>query len=146
MTGYQGRKGPNPIHGPVVPPVTTAKLNLLMLAIEHREGYGHAGNLPTRTNNPGDLMFAHQIGAKPYPVVGTDGKTRVYASFTTIEAGLGALRFQILLDAGRGQTVEQFINGYAPASDGNDPNSYLAFCMKAIDCTDKTIKLSAAIA
>lgn len=113
-----------------------SKLDILISAIERREGFdptGRSRDLPTRANNPGDLMFAGQLGASPYPVVGTDGKTRIYASFPTVAEGLAALRVQIYLNANRdGDTLDRFIYRYAPASDQNDPGSYLAGVMTAL--------------
>ncbi len=108
-------------------------IDVLAKAIARQEGFGLPGrNIPTRMNNPGDLMFAHQVGATPNPVTGADGKIRVYASFVTPDAGFTALKNQIRLDAGRGLTLAQFIRKYAPASDGNDPNSYLAYVQRAM--------------
>lgn len=122
-------------------------IDKLANAVARREGYGAAGkpNIPTRLNNPGDLMFAHQTGAVPHPVVGVDGKTRVYAAFATPAAGFYALKAQIRLDASRGETLAQFVNRYAPASDGNDPASYLAYVMKAMGVSDSSVTLASVI-
>jgi hypothetical protein len=117
-------------------------LEKLKQAIAQREGFAHIGSVPNRTNNPGDLIFVHQHGAKPYYVLGRDGIYRVYASFETSEEGWAALEAQIKLDAARGETLEQFIEKYSPASDGNDPESYLAFVMRELGIEDKTMKLT----
>jgi hypothetical protein len=124
----------------------TAPIDILIAAIEQREGFGIPGALPTRINNPGDLIFAHQHNAIPHAVAGKDGKTRIYAAFLTLADGLNALRIQICLNASRGDTLAQFIGRYAPASDGNDPTSYLAAVMRALGVTDATRKLQDIIA
>lgn len=67
-------------------------------------------------NNPGNLRFAGQEGA----VQGEGG----FARFSTPEAGYQALKNQIQLDAGRGFTLAQFINKYAPPSE-NDTQQYI---------------------
>jgi hypothetical protein len=123
-----------------------SKLVSLAIAIGRREGFGIAGDIPTRLNNPGDLMFARQKNAAPAAITGRDGKVRIYASFKTLADGWAALYAQIRLDAGRGKTLEEFIDKYAPGSDDNDPASYLAFVMRQIGCQDKTTKLSTLIA
>jgi hypothetical protein len=124
----------------------SANLETLKRAIAAREGFGRAHNVPSRTNNPGDLLYRQQRGATPYPVMGQDGKTRVYAQFRTVADGWAALEAQIRLDAARGETLEQFIEKYAPASDANDPASYLSFVMRAVGLQDKTVKLAELIA
>lgn len=131
---------------PILPIPTIPKLDILIAAIERREGFGIPRTLPTRLNNPGDLIFAHQHLAMPYPVIGKDGKTRIYAQFPTLADGLAALRFQIHLNASRGDSLQTFIWHYAPASDGNDPMSYLASVMRALGETDAQRKLAEVIA
>jgi hypothetical protein len=122
------------------------KLKLLMDAIAKREGFGHVGNVPTRMNNPGDLMFANQRYAVPRAVVGRDGKTRIYAQFPSPEDGFFGLEEQIKLDAGRGKTLAQFIAKYAPASDANGTGSYLNFVITALGEKDGSRKLADIIA
>jgi hypothetical protein len=122
------------------------KLVALAIAIGQREGFGIEGDIPTRLNNPGDLLYARQVNAAPHAVTGLDGKVRVYASFKTLADGWAALYAQIRLDAGRGKTLAEFIDKYAPGSDGNDPASYLAFVMRQISCQNASAKLAELIA
>lgn len=88
--------------------------------VQRIEGY-YPGSLSYRLNNPGNLTYAGQPGATPV----TSG-SHTWASFPTYEQGYQALENQIALDAGRGETIQQFINKYAPASDANNPTSYAA--------------------
>jgi len=67
-------------------------------------------------NNPGNLRYVGQSGASQ----GIGG----FAYFPTPEAGVQALKDQIALDAGRGHTLESFINKFAPPSE-NDTNTYV---------------------
>ena len=65
-----------------------------------------------RNNNPGNLRFANQPGA-------TRGELG-FARFNSPEAGIEALRRQVYLDTqGRGLTLSQFINKYAPPNENN---------------------------
>jgi hypothetical protein len=128
-------------------PIHPNKLQILIEAIERREGFGPPSNLPTRLNNPGDLMYANQPHAKPYPVKGTDGKTRYYAAFDTLEHGTQALRNQITLDAStaRHESIADFIGKYAPPSE-NNTGTYLAAVMLALGVTNPNTPLRQAIA
>ena len=74
-------------------------------------------NLGRRNNNPGNLRYAGQAGAKP----GEGG----FAMFDTLEDGYNALKKQINLDGLRNHTLRSFVYKYAPASDGNNPIKYL---------------------
>jgi hypothetical protein len=127
-------------------PQTTAGLMRVAQAIAKREGFGVAGTVPTRLNNPGDLTYAEQHNALPHGVTGRDGKLRVYAAFPSPMDGWLALYNQIRLDAGRGLSLRAFIKKYAPAADDNDPNSYLAFVMRFIGCQNPETKLAELIA
>jgi|TARA_A100001391_G_scaffold50952_1_gene31040 hypothetical protein len=80
---------------------------------------GEKGKQPLtiRNNNPGNLRFAGQDGAEK----GEGG----FARFKTAEAGMLAMRKQIVLDTQtRGQTLREFINKYAPPSE-NETTKYL---------------------
>jgi hypothetical protein len=123
-----------------------SKLATLIKAITHLEGGDRPGTLPARLNNPGDLLFMHQAGAIAHPIVGADGKTRVFAQFETPDAGRLALARQIGLNASRGDTLAQFIGHYAPASDGNNESAYLRGVMQALGETDATRKLADVLA
>ena len=73
--------------------------------------------LTIRNNNPGYLRVAGQDGAEK----GEGG----FARFKTAEAGMLAMRKQIVLDTQtRGQTLKEFINKYAPPSE-NETTKYL---------------------
>ena len=76
-------------------------------------------NVNPAYNNPGALMAAPssycQLGKAPNGVV----------QFCTIDDGWNALDNQISLDAGRGMTLQDMFNSYAPVSvPGNDPVAY----------------------
>jgi hypothetical protein len=72
-------------------------------------------------NNPGNLVFVGQDGAvKGEPKEGGGN----WAHFETPESGYAALQRQIELDAGRGLTLGQFVNKFAPAYE-NDTDTYI---------------------
>ncbi|GBQ07274.1 structural protein [Saccharibacter floricola] len=77
-----------------------------------------------RNNNPGNLRFARQDGARPEdPAHPKQG----FAVFNTPEEGLSALKRQLTLYNTRDHldTVEAIINKYAPRSDQNQTDSYI---------------------
>jgi len=82
------------------------------------------GSLSYRNNNPGNLTFANQAGATPVQVC--NPMCHTFASFDSYASGYAALENQISLDASRGESIQDFINKYAPASDNNNPTSYAA--------------------
>jgi len=89
---------------------------ILASAIQQIEGY-YPGTLAYRNNNPGNLIFVGQAGAAR----GEDG----FARFESYEAGLDALYRQLDLYAGRGFTIQQMMDKYAPAGHGgNNPAAY----------------------
>lgn len=72
-------------------------------------------------NNPGNLMFAGQEGAeKGEPKEGGGN----WAKFSSVEAGLKAIHRQVEKD--KGMTIRAFITKYAPPTDGNDTEKYIA--------------------
>lgn len=77
-------------------------------------------NIPTRTNNPGDLKFIGQQGASQDP--------SGFAKFNDPKAGFAALLNDIQSNINKNpkQTLADFANKYAPASDGNNPAQYAA--------------------
>lgn len=77
-------------------------------------------------NNPGNLVFAGQEGAEPgEDKLDKDGKAVAkWAKFPTVEAGFSALRKQIEKD--QEMTIRAFITKYAPPSDSNDTEKYIA--------------------
>lgn len=77
-------------------------------------------NIPTRTNNPGDLRFVGQTGATPDP--------SGFASFQSPKEGFGALLndVQSKINKSPTSTIADFANVYAPSSDGNNSAQYAA--------------------
>lgn len=68
-------------------------VHALALAIAHAEGYGIPGTIPTRANNPGDLV--ETTSPKTRPTLGTE-RISVYA---TAADGWRALHHQLQLIA-----------------------------------------------
>jgi hypothetical protein len=94
----------------------------LVLAIAHVEGWGITGDIPTRDNNPGDIIaskFATQQGA-----TGVDPRAPKFAVFATVADGLKA-ESDLLNEHYAGMTLRAGLNKYAPPSDGNDDSAYL---------------------
>lgn len=102
-------------------------------AIARMEGWGVAGNLPTRNNNPGDIdngRFAQAHGAEP----GTAGR---FAYFPTPAAGFQALR-ELLLAGYVSLTLEAALNKYAPPCE-NQTNAYIANVCEWTGLTPETV-------
>ena len=74
--------------------------------IQTIEGW-YPGSKSYRNNNPGNLKFDKQPEA-------TGADPQGFAVFPDYAHGLTALHKQIALDAGRGLTIQQFANKYAP--------------------------------
>lgn len=118
---------------------TSDKLDTWCHAIQEREGFFSPGENPNylegtpawRNNNPGNLVFENQIGAK------SSGR---FACFSTYQDGYNALK-NLLIWACTGQTTLYNPNGslvdfyavYAPSDDGNNPESYAAEVAKALN-------------
>lgn len=70
-------------------------------------------NIPTSTNNPGDLRFAGQSGAQP--------SSTGFAQFSSPQQGYAALLNQIQTDINNHPdwTLEDFATNYAPPSQNN---------------------------
>jgi hypothetical protein len=96
----------------VLDPSTTSTI---AAKIQQIEGY-YPGTVAYANNNPGNLVFAGQSGA----TLGAGG----FARFATYSDGLNALNDQIQLYAGRGMSIQDMMNVYAPASPGNNPVAY----------------------
>lgn len=77
-------------------------------------------NLPTRTNNPGDLKFIGQEGATK--------DSSGFASFQSPKEGYGALLndVQTKINRSPNSTLADFANTYAPPTDGNNTAQYTA--------------------
>src|SRR3974390_195299 len=74
-----------------------------------------SGTPASDNNNPGNLEYAGQAGAK---------KNGRWAQFDTPEDGYRALQSQIDIDSKRGGTLGDYINKYAPKKE-NDTETYL---------------------
>ncbi|NDO80209.1 hypothetical protein CJP72_05280 [Citrobacter sp. NCU1] len=73
-----------------------------------------------RNNNPGNLNFVGQYGAKL-----EDGPDARFAQFPSMLDGIAALDKQVGLYLKRGtNTIDKIIDIYAPKSDKNDTNAY----------------------
>jgi hypothetical protein len=108
---------------PTASPTAVSPINLtgdafvrLQRAIEKQEGYT-PGTLAYRNNNPGNLKFVGQPGA----TMGEGG----YAKFPDYASGVEAVKRQLGIDAGRGLTLGQEINKWAPPNENNTAQ-YLA--------------------
>jgi hypothetical protein len=93
-----------------------------------REGWGaKPDNLPTRQNNPLDLMHA-PLESHP------EGAPNSIGSFQTPADGWEAGLRQCQLWASRGLTVEQAMAIQAPAAAGNDTAGYIIFICGRVGC------------
>lgn len=112
------------------------KMDRLVIAISTHEGWSPVGSAEAkngsrayRNHNPGNLR------ASPFAYKIEDG----YAVFRNDIIGLIALQWDIMQKA-KGQTVtgltgkstiEQLMHKYAPSSDNNDTEAYIAYVEKA---------------
>lgn len=117
-----GMQDPNE-YGPPQPPATRnepteSKSGDLRRELEAPSGVDIpvSSRLAHVNNNPGNLRFAGQSGARQ----GEGG----FAAFDSPEDGAAALYRQIDLDASRGMSLKQFVNKYAPPSE-NDTVQYV---------------------
>jgi hypothetical protein len=90
----------------------------LASAIATQEGYFVKGSRPDRNNNPGDLRRAPWL---PHAVIVDN-----FWVPSSREAGIAGLYHQICLAIARGETLRQLINIWAPPSDNNPTDTYLA--------------------
>jgi hypothetical protein len=105
-------------------------------AIATMEGFYKPGSVANRLNNPGNLVYAGQRFAKARPITGADGKVRTYCKFEEAEEGWKAMHRQLRLFAGRGLTLLETIQKWAPREDGNDPDGYAAFVARRLGSVD----------
>jgi hypothetical protein len=78
-----------------------------------------------RNNNPGNLNYVGQAGAH---LEAPGGR---FAAFGTMTQGLGAMADQLeRYMIGGTDTIRKIVNKYAPASDHNNVNAYIADLMK----------------
>ena len=96
-----------------------------------REGWDIPGDLPTRQNNPLDLMHAP---GETHPV---DAPQSI-GSFDTPADGWEAGLRQLNLWAARNLTVAQALAIQAPPS-ANDTASYIQFVTHGLGCTPDTL-------
>lgn len=65
-----------------------------------------------RYNNPGNLVFANQPGAKPLKAYDPAMRAyQTYAKFDTLAMGVAATQRQLALDASRGKTLRERFSG-----------------------------------
>ena len=107
----------------------TTTTNTIAATIQQVEGY-YPGTLAYQNNNPGNLIFVGQAGATK----GAGG----FAKFATYDDGKQALDDQIQLYAARGMSIQDMMNVYAPASDGNNPTAYAAQIASALGVSPST--------
>jgi hypothetical protein len=101
----------------------------LATLIAQMEGWLVSGSLAQINNNPGNLRYVGQAGAT--------GSYKGYATFSTPEAGWAALERQLQLDAASGDTLQKFINEYAPPSE-NDTSNYLQYLVSGLGVSAST--------
>ena len=111
----------------VLDPSTTATIAGV---IQQQEGW-YPGSVAYRNNNPGNLIYAGQAGATR----GADG----FAVFDSYSDGLAALNNQLQLYAGRGMSISDMMNVYAPATQaGNNPTLYASRIADALGVDPST--------
>ena len=118
----------------VVQVLAPSQVSTIAGTIQKVEGY-YPGSVAYRNNNPGNLVYVGQAGA-----LGADANG--FAIFPDYATGLRALNDQIQLYAARGLSIQGMMQIYAPASDGNDPNSYAAQVAGALGVDPSTSLLS----
>lgn len=100
----------------------------LCAAIARQEGFfsKNPSVTPIINHNPGDIRFAHQTNATR-PDGSTVGNLQVepIAKFSSAQAGICGLYRDVLAKVATGMTLRELIYVWAPASDGNQPGSYL---------------------
>jgi hypothetical protein len=77
---------------PALPGNTSAQVQAIAQAIAAAEGYGPAGNIPTKANNPGDLC----MGDQGQGVITSSGGEKITV-YSSAQAGWNALYNQINL-------------------------------------------------
>ena len=112
----------------------THPIELLCCAIASQEGWWLEDSIPLMRNNPGDLDYAGQIGARwpvewrdtrwgqPFP--GESVPDPDIAIFASKALGVAALFRQVWLQVAEGQTVRQIVAQWAPPTE-NNTSAYL---------------------
>lgn len=93
--------------------------------IGRMEGFGISGTIPTIDNNPGDLRHSPHSSHE-------DEDPNAIGEIDTPADGWSDLDRQLKLYADRGLTLRQMVEEATPASDGNNPEAYLAFLSKGL--------------
>lgn len=79
-----------------------------------KDGSWNTKALGYRYNNPGNLIFAKQPGARPVTAFDPGmGKDQKYAHFDTLALGIAATERQLALDASRGETLRERMDTWA---------------------------------
>ncbi|MFT8334720.1 MAG: structural protein [Acetobacter orientalis] len=87
-----------------------------------------------RNNNPGNLNFAHQLGA----VIETGVSNPRFARFPTMDDGVKALCHQLVLYFGRGiNTVAKIVGQWAPPQE-NITSAYIAYVSQQMNVQPNT--------
>lgn len=94
-------------------------MSLLARLIAKQEGFGIAGDVPTRDDNPGDLRHAPEASHEG------EGPNDI-GIIPTVAEGWADLERQLQLYAERGMTLEQAVYEFAPPTENNSAQ-YLAF-------------------
>lgn len=97
---------------------STTGTDTVAKSIAKFEGYFRAGDPSIKRNNPGNLVYAGQPGARKTP-------GSKIATFDTPYLGWIALKKQIVSDAKKGMSLEQFVYRYAPPGE-NNTEAYLS--------------------
>jgi hypothetical protein len=99
--------------------------------IAKQEGFGTPGAIPTTHNNPGDLRHSpHSSHAGEDP--------NAIGEIDTAADGWADLERQLQLYAQRGLTLQQAIYEWAPPSDGNATENYLALVCAGLGMSPNT--------
>jgi hypothetical protein len=93
-------------------------IHKLACAIAAQEGFFESGSIAQRQNNPGNLRGAPWSG----PIV---PKQEGYWSPTSLAQGQAGMLHLIAQHVAEGHTLTQLINAWAPAADGNEPETYI---------------------
>jgi hypothetical protein len=105
--------------------------SLLAKDIAAEEGYGIAGDVPTRNNNPGDLRHSPHSAHSPTDPNGI-------GQIDTPADGWADLEEQLERYAARGLTLQQAIYEFAPPSENNSA-AYLNFVCAGLGCSPDTL-------
>jgi hypothetical protein len=98
-------------------------IDVLVQKIATQEGWDNPDPsvVPRRLDNPGDLIYARQGGAVAVKI-----GSHIFAKWTTPGQGMAWAYAQACLDIARGMSLKQLIMSWAPPSDRNNTQEYLA--------------------